>query len=125
MKVKLHSVKGRIVKDNETYKLEDNYFLDNLVLSSTTLNPGQMTNGHSHDNEEEVYIFTSGFCLMQIGEDYYHAEKDDVFLIPAGEFHRVFNKSESGIASFTCIFQKYDRNSDVAKYTKSETTVNE
>tara|TARA_Y100000389_G_scaffold203641_1_gene252840 strand:+ start:2796 stop:3155 length:360 start_codon:yes stop_codon:yes gene_type:complete len=119
MKVNLHNVKGRIIKDNETYKLEDNYFLNNLVLSRTTLKPGQMTNGHSHNDEEEVYIFTSGMCLIQIGDDYYHAEKDDTFLIPAGKFHRVFNKSEGTVASFTCIFQKYDRNGNNAIYKNS------
>ena len=116
MKVKLDNPNGDIVKDNDVYTLEDNNYLSNLTFSRTFLKPGQKTNGHSHDNEEEVYIFTQGRALMQIDNEFYHAKADDTFLIKAGEFHRVFNKSETDPCSFTCIFQKYDRSGDTAKY---------
>lgn len=116
MKVKIDNTHGDLVKDNDTYILTDNNYLDNLTYSRTFLKPGQKTNGHSHDNEEEVYIFTEGEALMQIGKEYHHAKMNDVFLIKAGEFHRVFNKSEIHPCAFTCIFQKYDRKGDVAKY---------
>lgn len=118
MKVKLEDVNGDLVKDNETYILTDNNYLNNLTYSRTFLKPGQKTNGHSHDLEEEVYIFTRGNALMQIDNEYHHANKGDVFLIKAGEFHRVFNKNEDEPCAFTCIFQKYDRESDTARYTK-------
>ena len=91
MKVKLDNVNGDLVKDNDTYILTDNNYLNNLTYSRTYLKPGQKTNGHFHD-------------------------KGDVFLIKAGEFHRVFNKDEEDPCAFTCIFQKYDRESDTAKY---------
>jgi len=116
MKVKLQDVQGEVVKDNDTYLLIDNNYLSNLTYSSTMLKPGQRTNGHSHENQEEVYIFTQGEALMQIDDEYYHARQDDVFLIKAGEFHRVFNKSEQLCCSFTCIFQKYDREGEAAVY---------
>ncbi len=80
MKVKLNDVSGDIVKDNDTYILTDNNYLNNLTYSRTFLKPGQKTNGHSHDNEEEVYIFTEGQALMQIDTEYHHASKGDVFL---------------------------------------------
>ncbi len=118
MKVKLNDVGGDVVKDNDTYLLIDNNYLKNLTYSSTLLNPGQKTNGHFHENEEEVYIFTSGEALMQIDNEYHHAKADDVFLIKAGDFHRVFNKSTEHTCSFTCIFQKYDREGDTAIYKK-------
>ena len=35
----INDIGGEIVKDNETYLLKDNKTLNNLVLSSTLLNP--------------------------------------------------------------------------------------
>tara|TARA_B100000287_G_scaffold407417_1_gene432825 strand:- start:175 stop:525 length:351 start_codon:yes stop_codon:yes gene_type:complete len=116
MKVKLDKIHGEVVKDNETYTLTDNNFLNNLTLSQTYLKPGQATRGHSHDNQEEVYTFTRGNGTMVIGEVEHDAMPGDTFLIKAGNFHRVINKSDSEPCVFTCVFEKYDRNSDVAKY---------
>ena len=116
MKVKLEKIEGEIVKDNETYILEDNNFLDHMTLSRTYLKPGQSTRGHSHDNQEEVYIFTEGSGKMIIEETEYDAVPGDTFLIKAGKFHRVVNNSDSDPCAFTCIFEKYDRSSDTAKY---------
>jgi quercetin dioxygenase-like cupin family protein len=116
MKLKLDNIGGNIIKDNETYTLTDNNFLSNLTLSQTYLKPGQATRGHSHDNQEEVYTFTRGYGTMVIGEVKHDAIPGDTFLIKAGNFHRVINKSNLQPCVFTCVFEKYDRNSDVAKY---------
>ena len=116
MKVHLEKIGGEIVKDTDVYCIEDNNFLDNLTLSRTILKPGMMTIGHSHENEEEVYIFNEGSALIMIGDDFFHANPKDVFLIPKGKFHRVINKSEHNNCSFTCIFEKYDRKGKTAKY---------
>jgi mannose-6-phosphate isomerase-like protein (cupin superfamily) len=117
MKVTLEKIQGEIVKDNETYVLEDNNFLEHMTLSRTYLRPGMMTRGHSHENQEEVYIFTEGEALMVIGDDIHHAKSGDTFLIPKAKFHRVINKSEHLSCAFTCIFEKYDRSGDEAVYT--------
>lgn len=116
MKVNLEKIEGGIVKDNETYILEDNNFLEHMTLSRTVLKPGMSTRGHSHESQEEIYIFTEGEAFMIIGEVHHHAAKDDVFLIQKGQFHRVLNKSELYDCSFTCVFEKYDRLGDEAKY---------
>ncbi len=116
MKVKIDNIEGEEIKNNETYILEDNAYLEHMTLSRTLLKEGQSTRGHSHEKEEEVYMFTHGEAFMQINEEFHHAKSGDVFLIKAGEFHRVFNKSESHTCAFTCIFEKYDRASDDAKY---------
>lgn len=118
MKVKLDKVGGEEIKNNETYILTDNSYLDHMTLSRTFLREGQMTNGHSHEKEEEVYIFTNGEALMQIDDTYHHAVAGDIFLTKAGQFHRVFNKSTVKFCAFTCIFEKYDRAGDVANYNK-------
>jgi mannose-6-phosphate isomerase-like protein (cupin superfamily) len=116
MKVTLDQIEGVIVKDNETYVLEDNNFLEHLTLSRTYLKPGKSTRGHSHENQEEVYIFTHGNGIMTIGEEKFVAKSGDTFLIPKGHFHRVENASDSESCAFTCIFEKYDRLGDEAIY---------
>lgn len=118
MKVKLDRINGSIIKDNDTYKIEDNTHLNHLTLSTTHLNPGQKTSGHSHKNQEEVYIFTIGHGTMIVGENNYSALSGDTFLIPVDTFHQVINGSDDNPCNFTCIFEKYDRNGDVAEYKK-------
>ena len=104
MKFSICDVGGEVVKDNETYVLKDNKTLNNLVLSSTNLHPGQQTRGHTHPGQEEVYTFVSGIGVIQIGNDLYNAEAGDVFLIPDGAFHKVFNKSDTEPLYFVCVF---------------------
>ena len=120
MKVRLNNVRGEIIKDNETYILEDNNFLDHMTLSRTFLKPGQSTRGHSHESQEEIYIFTEGEAIMQIGEIRYDASAGDTFLIQAGKFHRVFNLSDDMPCAFTCVFEKYDRAGNEAIYEKNK-----
>ena len=115
MKVQIEDVGGEIVKENETYTLIDNNYLDHMTLSQTILKPGQSTRGHSHESQEEVYIFTSGTGIMQIDEKKWEAAPGDTFLIRAGEFHRVINETDEHVF-FTCVFEKYDREGDAAKY---------
>jgi len=116
MKIKLDLIEGEIIKDNDTYILEDNNFLKHLTISTTYLKPGQSTKGHSHKNQEEVYTFTSGSGIMVIGENEYPASTGDTFLILVDTFHQVRNNSTVKSCGFTCIFEKYDRDGDTAKY---------
>ena len=51
---------GILAKEDERYQVIDNNTLNNLVLSSTNLNPGHSTSGHKHKGQEEVYIFVKG-----------------------------------------------------------------
>lgn len=104
MKYSINDIGGEVVKDNETYVLKDNKTLKNLVLSSTWLKPGQQTRGHNHPGQEEVYHFVSGKGSIQIGDDLYNAEPGDVFLIPDGAFHKVFNGSDTEPLYFVCVF---------------------
>ena len=104
MKFNINDIGGEVVKDNETYVLKDNKTLNNLVLSSTYLKPGQSTRGHTHPGQEEVYYFISGEGSIQIDNDLYNAEPGSVFLIPDGAFHKVFNKSDTEPVYFVCVF---------------------
>jgi|GEM_PF-200855 len=91
MKYNEFNISDVIVKNDERYIVKDNTKLKNLVLSSTELNRGKSTSGHSHKGQEEIYFFIHGHGEMIVGEDRFQVEKGDVVLIPDGAFHRVIN----------------------------------
>ena len=99
----INNIGGEVVKDNETYLLKDNKTLNNLVVSSTLLNPFKQTTGHNHSGQEEVYIFVSGSGYMIIDDDSFTVGADDVVLIPDGAFHRVYNDTAEPLY-FVCVF---------------------
>ena len=98
-----HDIGGEVVKDNEVYLLKDNKTLNNLVLSSTCLYRGQMTRGHSHAGQEEVYFFVQGTGMMMVDEEKFRVSAGDIVLIPDGAFHRVINDGEMHLI-FNCVF---------------------
>ena len=99
----IDNIGGEVVKDNETYLLKDNKTLNNLVVSSTDLNPGKETRGHKHEGQEEVYYFVSGAGEMVLGWDRFNVAGGDVVLIPDGMFHKVINNNDSPLY-FVCVF---------------------
>ena len=118
MKVNIKQIKGAIVKDTDVYTLEDNNVLENLTLSKTILKAEQSTRGHSHEDQEEVYFFTKGYGRMELGGSTFSVKEDVVVLIPKGKFHKVMNSNPIGTLEFVCVFERYDRNGDMAKYNK-------
>jgi mannose-6-phosphate isomerase-like protein (cupin superfamily) len=97
---------GKTIKDNDVYKLIDNDFiLTNLIVSTTTLHPSQNTTGHSHEDQEEVYMFTSGVGIIKIGDINYPAKQGDVFVIPKKHFHKVWNTHDKLELEFICVFE--------------------
>ena len=103
MKLALNDIGGEVVKDNETYLLKDNKTLNNLVLSSTLLNPFKQTTGHNHSGQEEVCFFVSGSGKMLLDDETFEVEEGDVVLIPDGAFHRVINDTAEPFY-FVCVF---------------------
>jgi glycerol-3-phosphate cytidylyltransferase len=98
------TMKGNIIKDNETYTIVDNVELDGLTVSTTTLNPSQETSGHSHSGIEEVYTFLSGQGRMVINDVEHRVEAGKTFIIPDGAFHKVYNNSSDEDLLFICVF---------------------
>jgi mannose-6-phosphate isomerase-like protein (cupin superfamily) len=103
MKVNVLDIGGTVVKDNETYLLKDNTHLKGLVVSSTSLHPGQSTRGHKHPGQEEVYYFISGSGKMELDEKTIDVKAGDVILIEDGVFHRVHNPNLEDLY-FVCVF---------------------
>ena len=99
----IDDIGGEVVKDNETYLLKDNKTLNNLVLSSTLLNPFKQTTGHNHSGQEEVYFFVNGTGYMTVDEEKIDVKPGTVVLIPDGAFHRVHNIMAEPLY-FVCVF---------------------
>lgn len=108
MKIEKYKEKAKLIRDNDTYKVYDLYHLQNLSLSLTELNPNKNTSGHSHDDADEVYIFVSGTGRLQIDDNSEDVEPGDIFTIPRGAFHKVYNTSDKEILTFWSIFEKYE-----------------
>ena len=60
------------------------------------------TNGHTHEGQEEVYMFIEGNGFMTLGDDKFMVQKGDMVLIEDGVFHKVYN-DHLGLY-FVCVF---------------------
>jgi hypothetical protein len=47
MKLNILDIGGKVVKEDDRYKVKDNSTLKNLIVSSTDLKPGKSTSGHT------------------------------------------------------------------------------
>jgi mannose-6-phosphate isomerase-like protein (cupin superfamily) len=72
----------------------------------TELHGGKETSGHQHDDADEIYTFISGYGRIELNERSIFCEEGDVFLIPRGTFHKVFNTGYEDL-KFWSIFEKY------------------
>ncbi|MBE3580995.1 MAG: cupin domain-containing protein [Thermoanaerobacteraceae bacterium] len=62
-----------------------------LKVGYTVVYPKCRTNGHSHANEEEIYLVTWGRGLAQVGEEKFIVSAGDCFYVAPGLFHSVEN----------------------------------
>ena len=103
MRLNIHNIGGKVVKEDDRYVVVDNTFLKNLIVSSTDLKPGKSTSGHSHAGQEEVYNFVKGKGQMKIDDEVFPVSEGDVILIEDGKFHQVINNSKENLY-FICVF---------------------
>lgn len=108
MDIREYKKLAKLIRDNELYKVYDLSLLRNLTISLTELNPQKATTGHSHQEADEVYVFIEGEGEIEIGKEISAAKSGDIFLIPAGDFHKVYNKNEK-MLTFWTIFEKYEK----------------
>jgi mannose-6-phosphate isomerase-like protein (cupin superfamily) len=104
MKFGGYDVGGQVVKQDDRYIVKDNTALERLVVSSTTLKPGKETNGHKHDDQEEVYHFVHGKGRMQLDDQTFDVYSGDIVLVKGGVFHKVFNTDQTDMY-FVCVFE--------------------
>ncbi len=106
MKKEQYKKIAKLIRSNEVYDVYDHPVLDHLNLSMTELHPGKETSGHSHEGIDEIYFFVLGNGRIQIGENSQDCEAGEVYTIPGGAFHKVFNTSDKELI-FWCVFEKY------------------
>ena len=70
-----------------------------------TLYPGKQTRGHSHKDQEEVYIFTKGSGYINLDGKEFLAKEGDVFTIKAKVHHQVRNPHPEFALHFLCVFE--------------------
>lgn len=102
MRLSIRDIGGEVVKEDERYIVKDNKTLNNLVVSSTKLNPKMSTSGHSHEGQEEVYYFIDGSGKMELNDETIAVMQGDVVLIEDGVFHRVHAGPKG--CYFVCVF---------------------
>ncbi len=101
-KYNINDIGGIVAKEDERYRVCDNSELNNLVLSSTDLNPNMSTSGHKHPGQEEIYFFIKGSGEMEINDKKFPVSKGDTVLIKDGDFHRVHAGNDG--CYFVCVF---------------------
>jgi oxalate decarboxylase/phosphoglucose isomerase-like protein (cupin superfamily) len=107
MKYNVQNIGGKVVKEDDRYRVVDNNSLNNLVVSSTDLKADKKTGGHAHAGQEEVYHFVKGAGWIELidtnGKDHNTTVgPGDIVLIPDGWFHRV-HAGPTG-CYFVCVF---------------------
>ena len=99
----IDNIEGKIVKEDDRYKVIDNTSLNNLVVSSTLLHADKSTTGHKHEGQEEVYMFMKGSGKMELDDKLIEVKEGDLILIEDGVFHRVHNTGSADLY-MVCIF---------------------
>lgn len=118
--VNCDKLEGTVMKDEARYVVEDSTYLEDLVVSKTTLHPTQSTKGHWHAKIEEVYMCISGFGRIEVEKEIEIIKAGDIVLIKEGLFHRVHNDSQAEDLVFISVFQTYDRAGNSVHYDKEE-----
>ncbi len=88
------------VKDRDKKVLRDTYYLIDqkkgpslrITCGFTTVYPTGSTTGHTHEDMEEIYFFTSGEGVMIVGEDEFPVKAGDCLYVPPGEYHTTIQK---------------------------------
>ena len=117
MDINEYKQSAKLIRDNEIYKVYDLSDLGHLTVSLTELYPQKATTGHAHNDADEVYFFIDGEGMMEAGEKKFSVKGGDIVLVPAGDFHKVYNtrpaeafgeaREGEKTFSFWTVFEKY------------------
>ena len=77
--------------------------VNKAMLSVTSLNVGQATNGHRHPRVEGYY-FSSGYGELKVGDEVLRVGEGDLITIPPDTFHQVRNLSKVALR-FVCVWE--------------------
>lgn len=88
----LSQLESNVIRDTLMLVTADETDSKKINVGVTVIYQGCTTNGHSHENMEEVYFVLEGRGKMIIGDHTFDIKAGDVFYIPYGG---VFHKTEN------------------------------
>lgn len=71
-----------------------------LQVGYVIVYPGCRTNGHTHEDKEEIYYITRGKGTMVVGEEEYEVKSGDTFCVPPKTFHATINEGSEPVEAF-------------------------
>ena len=82
---------------------------EHLWVGTSTVEPGNRTNSHAHDRNEEVF-----YCVSGTGEIIVDGEKRDyspgtVVFCPPGSYHQIINTGETPLKSVCSVSPPFEQ----------------
>lgn len=80
----------------------------NLWVGTSTVEPGNETNAHSHDDNEEVFYCVSGSGLMIVDGEKQDYTPGTVVYCPPGSVHQVVNTGNEPLKSVCSVSPPFE-----------------
>ena len=107
-----HTFSGKLVVDDDTYRITDWEFYGGLTLSVTVLHRGKATRGHGHPHAECYFFLTD--AGIRLGHKHWEVKQGQLLMVKPKEFHRVYAMPDKE-AQFVCVFAG-SRNNEAINY---------
>ena len=82
---------SEVVRDSVTLLSPADGTTATLTVGYTTLYPNSRTNGHAHEDLEEIYHIIRGRAVMVIDGDSFEVAAGDTYRVPPQRFHAMKN----------------------------------
>lgn len=81
----------------------------NLWVGTSTVAPGNKTNAHSHDINEEVFYCISGNGIFIADDETHEYSSGAVIYVPPGVVHQVVNTGDEPLKSICCVSPPFEQ----------------
>lgn len=80
-----------------------------MWLGTSTVEPGNRTNAHSHDINEEIFYCVSGEGIMIVDEEETPYSAGTVVYVPPGAVHQVVNTGDVPLKSVCAVSPPFEQ----------------
>jgi len=81
----------------------------NMWLGTSTVEPGNRTNAHSHDINEEIFYCVSGTGIMIVDGEEQEYTPGAVVFVPPGAVHQVVNTGDVPLKSVCAVSPPFEQ----------------
>jgi quercetin dioxygenase-like cupin family protein len=81
----------------------------NMWLGTSTVEPGNKTNAHSHDINEEIFYCVSGTGIMIVDGEEQEYTPGAVVFVPPGAVHQVVNTGDVPLKSVCAVSPPFEQ----------------